>query len=270
MKSYNEIFRNLKKANEGALIAFTVIGDPDYDTSMNIAKGIVDSGADALELGIPFSDPIADGKTIQAADMRALQNGMNTDKVFDFVKELRGYTNIPIGLLTYYNLVYQRGLGKFYQDACNAGVNSILIADLPIEEAENVIGISKKTKIDAVFMISQLSGDSRIRKITSASNGFVYIVSRLGVTGIKNELQNSALALIKRVRKFTDRPLCVGFGISSPQHVKDVIKVGADGVIVGSAIVRIVERNLKDKKRMMDEMVDFIMRLKRATKNRNI
>lgn len=270
MESYNEIFRNLKKRNEGALIAFTVIGDPDYETSINIAKKIADSGADALELGVPFSDPIADGKTIQAADVRALQNGMNTNKVFDFVKDLRKYTNIPIGLLTYYNLVYQRGLEKFYQDAYNAEVNSILIADLPIEEANNVINISKRTKIDAVLMVSQLSDNDRIKKIASVSSGFIYIVSRLGVTGIKSELQSSTLALIKRVRKFTNKPLCVGFGISSPQHVKDVINACADGVIVGSAIVHIVERNLKNKKKMMNEMVDFIKRLKHATKNRNI
>src|SRR3989338_7893313 len=126
MASYKETFKKLKSKNEGALVAFTVIGDPDYKTSIEIVKTIIDSGADILELGLPFSDPIADGRTIQAADVRALNNGMNTDKAFEFVRDLRKYTDIPIGFLTYYNLVYQRGLEKFYQDAHKSGVNSIL------------------------------------------------------------------------------------------------------------------------------------------------
>ena len=264
MKTYKQVFSELKK--EGALAAFAVIGDPDYETSLEIMGKIADSGADILELGIPFSDPIADGRTIQAADVRALDNGMNTDKAFEFVKDLRKYTDVPIGFLTYYNLVYQRGLEKFYQDAHKAGVNSVLIADLSIEEAKHVIEISKKTGVDTVFMVSQLSNDDRIKKITSASNGFIYLVSRLGVTGVRNELQNSTLSLIKRVRKFTDKPLCVGFGISTPQHVKEVIKAGADGAIVGSAIVDLIGKNLGKKEKMLNEIGDFARELKRSTK----
>ena len=266
MKTYKQVFSELKKKKEGALVAFAVIGDPDYETSLEIAKKIVDSGADILELGIPFSDPIADGRTIQAADVRALDNGMNTDKAFEFVKDLRKYTDVPIGFLTYYNLVYQRGLEKFYQDAHKAGVNSVLIADLSIEEAGDVIKVSKKTGVDTVFMISQLSDDNRIKKIASASNGFIYLVSRLGVTGVRNELQHSTLSLIKRVRKFTDKPLCVGFGISTPQHVKEVIKAGADGAIVGSAIVDLIGKNLGKKEKMLNEIGDFAKELKRSTK----
>ena len=172
MKSYNEVFKDLKNRKEGALIAFTVIGDPDYKTSLDIIKKIADSGADALELGVPFSDPIADGRTIQAADLRSLENGMNTDKALEFVRDLRRYTGIPIGLLTYYNIVFRRGLEKFYRDAHKAGVNSVLIADLPIEESGNIIEISKKSKVDAVFMISQLSDEKRIRKIAVSSSSF--------------------------------------------------------------------------------------------------
>ena len=266
MKSYNEVLVNLKKRKEGALVVFTVIGDPDYKTSLEIVKKIVDSGADILELGIPFSDPIADGRIIQAAYVRALENGMNTDKAFKFVEDLRKYTDIPIGLLTYYNIVYQRGLEKFYQDAYKAGVNSVLIADLSIEEAVNVIKISKKNKVDIVFMISQLSDDDRMKKIASASNGFIYFVSRLGVTGVRDEIQNSTLSLIKKIRKFSDKPLYVGFGISKPQHVRDVIIAGADGAIVGSAVVNIVERNLNDKDKLMNDLTNFIKQLKNATK----
>jgi len=224
------------------------------------------SGADALELGVPFSDPIADGRTIQAADLRSLENGMNTDKALEFVRDLRRYTGIPIGLLTYYNIVFRRGLEKFYRDAHKAGVNSVLIADLPIEESGNIIEISKKSKVDAVFMISQLSDEKRIRKIASASSGFIYLVSRLGVTGARNEMQSSTLSLIKRARKFTDKPLYVGFGISTPEHVKSVINAGADGVIVGSAVVRLIEENLKNKEKMLDNIGSFIKRLKKGTK----
>ena len=266
MKSYNEVFRNLKNRKEGALVAFTVIGDPDYKTSLEVAKKIADAGADILELGIPFSDPIADGKTIQGADVRSLSNRMNTDKAFEFVEELRKFISIPIGLLTYYNLVYQRGIQKFYQDARKAGVNSILIADLSIEEAEPVISVSKKEKVDTVFMISQLSDDNRIKKIAENSSGFIYLVSRLGITGLRNELQDSTLFLIKKVRKFTDKTLCVGFGISTPPHVKKVISAGADGAIVGSAIVNLIEKNLENKEEMLSEIADFVKRLKQATK----
>lgn len=269
MKSYKTVFSELKKKRQGALVAFIVIGDPDYETSLEIAKKIADSGADMLELGIPFSDPIADGKTIQAADVRALENGMSTDKAFEFVNDLRKYTDIPIGFLTYYNLVYQRGLEKFYHDSKKAGVNSVLVADLSIEEADDVIKVSNKTEIDTVFMISQLSNDNRIRKIASASKGFIYLVSRLGVTGIRNELQQSTFSLIKRVRKFSDKPLCVGFGISTPQHVKEVIKAGADGAIVGSAIVELVGKNLKDKDKMINDIGKFVRELKRITKLKN-
>src|SRR3989338_5983986 len=148
MKSYKEVFAELRNKKEGALAAFVVIGDPDYETSLEVVKQIADSGADILELGIPFSDPIADGKTIQAADVRALESGMNTDKAFEFVNDLRRCTDIPIGFLTYYNLVYQRGPEKFYHDSRKAGVNSVLVADLSIEEADDVIKVSNKTEVD--------------------------------------------------------------------------------------------------------------------------
>lgn len=265
MQSYTEVFESLKGKNEGALVAFTVIGDSNYNASLEIAKKIVDAGADMLELGIPFSDPIADGPSIQAADVRALNNGINTDKVFEFVKELRIFTDIPIGLLSYYNLIYQRGIKKFYSDAKQAGVNSILIADMPIEESNNVIKEAKSNNIDAVFMISPVTDNSRIKKITKNTTGFVYVVSRLGVTGAKHDLKKSTLSLIKRIKKFTNKPLCVGFGISSPIHVKNVIKAGADGAIVGSAIVDLIAKNVHKKEKMLSDVYTYIRSMKNAT-----
>ena len=267
MASYKETFAELKKKKQGALVAFTVIGDPDYKTSLDIVKKIIDSGADILELGLPFSDPIADGPTIQAADMRSLANGMNTDMVFEFLKEIRKYNGkIPIGLLVYGNLMLQRGIEKFYSDAAASCVNSVLAADVPIEEADDYIKAAKSNKVDTVFIISPLTSDERIKKISERTTGFVYVVSRLGVTGAKSNLENSTLELIKRIRKFTDKPLCVGFGISMPEHVKSVINAGADGAIVGSVIVDLIEKRMGKKDRMMNELSSCIYDLKQAAK----
>ena len=260
MKTYKEVFDKLKQNKQGALVAFIVAGDPDYKASIGIAKTIVDAGADILEIGIPFSDPIADGPTIQKADIRALKNGMNTDKFFEFISELRKYTDVPIGILCYYNLVYQRS--SFYSDAKKCGVNSILIADLPIEEYEDALKQCNKNNLDTVLMISPLTSDERIKRISPKVTGFIYAVSRLGVTGAKSDLQESTLKLVQRIKKYSGKPLCVGFGISKPEHVKAVIKAGADGAIVGSAIVEIVGKNLKDKKKMLKEIEEFVKGLK--------
>ena len=267
MKSYNAVFKKLKQKNEKALVAFTVIGDPDHKTSLEIVKKIIDSGADILELGLPFSDPIADGPTIQAADNRALKSKIDTDKVFNFIKEIREYNNdIPIGLLVYGNLIFQRGIKKFYSDASRAGINSVLIADVPPEESDEYTKAAKKHKIDTVFIVSPLTSNERLKKIDKKIRGFVYVVSRLGVTGAKASLKESTLDLIRRVRKFTKKPLCVGFGISRPEHVKAVIKAGADGTIVGSAIVNLIEKNIKNKKRMLDKIGNYVKSMKNATK----
>jgi len=265
MKTYKETFEKLKNKNEGALAAFTVIGDPDYKTSLEITKKIVDAGADMLELGMPFSDPIADGPTIQAANIRALGSGMSTDKAFDFVKELRKYTNIPIGFLCYYNLIYQRSVSKFYSDAKYAEINSILIADMPIEEHNEVLPHLHENNMDIVLMVTPITSDERINKIAKASTGFVYAVSRLGVTGVKSNLEESAMIMVKRIRKLTTKPLCVGFGISKPEHVKAMINAGADGVIVGSAIVELIAKNLDNKDKMIDMIYNYVKEMKSAT-----
>lgn len=267
MGSYKQTFKKLKNNKEGALIPFTVVGDPDYDTSLKIVKTLIDSGADILELGIPFSDPIADGPTVQAADIRALKNGMNTDKVFDLIKQVRKYSDIPIGLLVYANLIFQRGINKFYHDASKAGVNSVLIADIPIEEADEYVKAARKHKVDTVFIISPLTSNERLKKINKKTKGFIYVVSRLGVTGARSSLESSTLSLIKRIRPFTKQPLCVGFGISKPEHVKSVIKAGADGAIVGSAIINLIAKNTKNKVKMLNQIGTYVRSMKNATRN---
>ena len=267
MASYKETFNELKNKNQGALVAFAVIGDPDYKTSLEIVKRIIDSGADILELGLPFSDPIADGPTIQAADIRALKNNMNTGKAFEFIKEIRSYNKkIPIGLLVYANLILQRDIEKFYKDSADSGVNSVLAADVPLEEADEYITAAKNNGIDTVFIISPLTSDERIKKIVNNVTGFVYVVSRLGVTGAKSNLESSALGLIKRIKKFTNKPLCVGFGISRPEHVKAVINAGADGAIVGSAIVDLISKNLNKKEKILFDIESYVKAMKNATK----
>lgn len=273
MKTYNEVFKNLKNKNQGALIAFTVIGDPDFRTSLEIVNELIKSGADCLEFGLPFSDPIADGPTIQAANIRSINNGMNTKKSFDFIKEIRKFSEISIGLLTYYNLVYQFGVKKFLAQCKKNKVNSLLIADLPLEESHDILIANKKINLNLIFMVTQLTPDKRIKLISQESSGFIYAVSRLGVTGAKSDLQSSTLQLVKRIKRFTIKPICVGFGISKPKHVKEVLKAGADGVIIGSAIVKLIEKNLHDKEKMFKEIYTYVKSMKKSTqkpKNRNI
>jgi tryptophan synthase alpha chain len=265
MKSYEGVFKDLRRKNQGALIAFVVIGYPDYETSLKIVKKIIDAGADILELGLPFSDPISDGPTIQSANTRALSNGINTDKAFEFVKEIRKHSDIPIGILTYYNLVYQRGTEKFYADSKDAGINSILIADMPIEESEIICKYSEENKVDTVFMISQLTEDDRIKKIAEKTTGFIYVVARLGITGAKSTLEDSTLTLVKKIRNLTNKPVCVGFGLSNPDQVKNVIQAGADGAIIGSAIVNLIAENQNNEEIMLSKVHEYIADLKKAT-----
>ncbi len=267
MDRIKDTFRKLRKKGEKALMPFVVIGDPDYKTSLQIVKRL-SKYADMLELGIPFSDPIADGPTIQSADVRALKKGINTDIAFRFIKDIRKFTQMPIGLLVYYNLIYQRGIARFYRECKSTGVDSVLAADVPIEEAGEIIREARKNKVSSVFIVSPLTEKERLKKIVKNTRGFVYIVSRLGVTGARKELQRSTLELIMRVRSHTKLPLCVGFGISKPEHVRAICKAGADCAIIGSAIVKIIEKNLKNKKLMLKRIEEYTKKLKEATRTK--
>jgi tryptophan synthase alpha chain len=268
IESYEEMFKRVETKNEGAFVPFVVAGDPEFDTSLEIVKTLVENGADALEIGFAFSDPIADGPTVQDADVRALNSGMTTDKGFEFIRRIREFTSIPIGLLVYYNLIYKRGIDLFYKQAHENGLNAILSADLPPEEASDAVKAARTYGVNQIFLAAQTTTNERLKTISEFSSGFTYLVSVMGVTGARSEVKTSTVDLIKRIRAHNDLPLMVGFGISKPSHVKEVIKAGAEGAIVGSAIIDIIAQNLNQKEKMLEEIGDYTRKLKEATKNK--
>ena len=261
MKSYKDVFGKLSHT---AMIPFFVIGDPDFDTSLDVIKTAIDAGADVLELGIPFSDPIADGPTIQKADIRSLKAGMTVHRACELISKVKQYRDIPIGLLMYYNLIYQYGIEKFFADFAKAGVNSVLVADLSINDADEILPAAKAAGMDTVFMVSPNTSDERIELITKKTTGFIYTVSVLGVTGSRDSVSRSVGPLITKLKSKTAVPVCVGFGISKPEHAAEIAKDGADGVIIGSRIVKIIEDNLGDKKKMNAEIGEFIRSIRKA------
>lgn len=267
MKTYKELFSELDRA---ALIPFFVIGDPDFDTSLEIVKTAIDTGADILELGIPFSDPIADGLTIQKADIRARKAGMNVPKALEFIRSLKKYKDIPIGLLMYYNLVYQYGIKEFFNDFHQAGVNSVLVADLSIDDADEIVGPARSAGLDTVFMVTPNTNIERMKLIATKTTGFIYTVSLLGVTGSREELSDAVEGLVAKLKKnCADVPVCVGFGISKAEHAAAVAAAGADGVIIGSRIVKLIEENLTNKAKILSEISRFISEVKNAIENQN-
>lgn len=281
---YQQTFQRVKKAKCLAFCPFTVVGDPDFETSLKIVSLLVKNGADMLEFGMPFSDPSADGPVIQAADQRALKAGMTVRKMFKFVERVREFTNIPIGLLVYYNLVLQFGIEEFYRAAAKAGLDSVLIADLPIEEADGVVRAAGKYGIAPIFIVSKLTKGRRLKRILRAAEGlaaaekgkptekgatvateksgfgFLYVVSLLGVTGVRKGLDQDLKPLIQRLKKQTQLPLVVGFGISEREQVRKLEKIGADGFIVGSGVVKRV-RGKKDWDKSRKGLRDYLRSL---------
>jgi len=263
---YIDCFNALAKKNEGAFIPFVTIGDPNAEQSFNIIKTLIDSGADALELGIPFSDPSADGITIQEAGKRALTSGINTDSCINILKQVREYApQIPIGLLLYGNLVFARGIEKFYLDMAQAGVDSVLIADLPIRESKPFRTAALAANIAPIFIAPPNASDETLAKVAKYSQGYTYVLSRAGVTGTETKASTPAEYLIDALNKYHAAPTVIGFGISQPQQVKDAINAGAAGAISGSAVVKIIEKNLNDNDHMLTELSQFVKAMKAAT-----
>jgi tryptophan synthase alpha chain len=272
---YQQSFSQLEEKDEKAFIPFVIIGDPNTEQSLNVIKALIDAGADALELGIPFSDPSADGITIQMAALRALKAGTNTDICIDVIAEIREYApEIPIGLLLYGNLVFARGIDNFYREMANAGVDSVLIADLPIRESLPFRESALKHKVAQIFIAPPNASDDTIREVASYSRGYTYVLSRAGVTGvdvgssqaIEAAETSPAHDLINTLNEYHAAPPVLGFGISTPQQVKEALAAGASGAISGSAVVKIIESNLSNHKMMLSKLTDFVIEMKAATK----
>jgi tryptophan synthase alpha chain len=229
-------FAELKEKNEKALIAYVCAGDPSAEATKEIVHALVKGGADIVELGMPFSDPVADGPTIQAASTRALEAGMNPDQYFEMAASIK--EDVPLVCMTYYNLIYKRGNEKFARDCAEAGITGIIVPDLPAEEADELHVACKHNGVDLIFLITPVTTGKRMEKNLEKTSGFVYVVSRLGVTGERVDVAESTKNILARID--TEVPKAVGFGISNGQQAAEVIKAGADAVIVGSAFVNII------------------------------
>jgi tryptophan synthase alpha chain len=235
----------LKKKNEGALIAFVAAGDPfgTVEGTAAVIVTIAEAGADVIEIGIPYSDPLADGKSIQAASQRALERGVTPDFVFDVVKAVRQKSDVPLVLMTYYNPVLIYGHGRFAEEMRNSGADGVIITDLPPEEADDWKSAADSAGIATIFLLAPTSTSGRIAAVTQRMrSGFVYCVSRTGVTGTRQDIPEELGNLISSVRRKTELPLCVGFGVSTPAHVK-TITAFADGAVIGSALVDFLNAN---------------------------
>lgn len=263
---YDKLFTKLKEKNEGAFIPFVTLGDPDGETSLEIIKNLIENGADALELGFAFSDPVADGAVIQAAGTRALAAGATPEGAFAVISSVRKiFPEIPIGLLLYANLVVNGGTEAFYAKAKAAGVDSILIADVPSVESAGFRRAASEYEIDQIFIVPPDTDEAKLREIAALGSGYTYYLGRAGVTGADKEMANPETEEIKFLKQAGAPPVVVGFGISTPKHVAKALESGADGVISGSAVVKIIEKNLGDKGGMLAELAGFVSSMKAAT-----
>ena len=235
--SISEKFKELRERGEGALICYIMAGDPSVESTKENVKALVAGGADIIELGFPFSDPVADGPTIQAAGQRALATGMDIPGYFELVRSLD--IQIPLVCMTYYNPVFRYGLKNFVEKAAEAGIKGLIIPDVPVEETTDLKTCCEKAGIDLIFLVAPTTTEERIKKILQNGSGFLYLVSRLGVTGVRADISTSTEELLCRVK--TELPKAVGFGISTGNQAKEIRKAGADAVIVGSAFVKIIE-----------------------------
>lgn len=224
--------------NKKAFIPFVTGGDPDIETTEKLIPQMAEAGADLIEIGIPFSDPIAEGVVIQAADDRALKAGATTDKIFDMVKRVREIVKIPLVFMTYMNPIYTYGTEKFMKRCAECGIDGVIIADVPFEEKKEVSGICEAAGVELISMIAPTSKE-RIGMIASEAKGFLYCVSSLGVTGVRSRITTNIKEMVEQVKAVTDIPCAIGFGIATPEQAREMAAV-SDGAIVGSAIVRMV------------------------------
>jgi tryptophan synthase alpha chain len=248
-----ETFARTRREKRAAFVAYLCAGDPDFDTSLAACRAVIAAGADVLEIGVPFSDPLADGLTNQLAAQRALEGGMTAARVFELVRRLRESSEVPIVFYTYYNLVFSNGVEAYVQAAKQAGVDGMLTLDLPPEEASEVLTACARHGVKTVFIVAPTTPATRLPVIGAAATGFIYYVSREGVTGVRDQVAANIPDAVARIRQHTALPVVVGFGISSRDQVRQVAQA-ADGVVVGSALVNVIKAGLNDRPKVSAQL----------------
>nr|WED68737.1 tryptophan synthase subunit alpha [Pectobacterium colocasium] len=268
MERYQQLFNRLSEKKEGAFVPFVTLGNPSPEQSLKIIDTLIAAGADALELGVPFSDPLADGPTIQDANLRAFAAGVTPGQCFEMLAAVRQkYPEIPIGLLMYANLVFSNGIDEFYQRCAQVGVDSVLVADVPVEESAPFRTAALRHGIAPIFICPPNADDELLREIASYGRGYTYLVSRAGVTGAEKRAQLPLNHLVAKLNEYHAAPPLQGFGISDPAQVRETLASGATGAISGSAIVRIIEKNLNQPDVMLSELHAFVSEMKAATRS---
>lgn len=263
MSRIQQKFSDLKEKNKAALVTYVTAGDPDMELTPDIVLKLEESGADIVELGVPFSDPMADGPSIQLASERSLKSGTTLKRVLESVTLIRKTSDIPILIFGYYNPFYAYGLKEFAEDAKEAGVDGALVVDLPPEEAVELKRETERTGLDLVFLLSPISTPDRISLVAKNSRGFVYLVSVTGVTGARPDMEFDLKGLTKEIRKQSNLPVGIGFGVSSAKQVEEISKI-ADAVIVGSALVDVIGKYDGDKDKLLDSIGGFVKILSNA------
>lgn len=265
---YHNMFSRLAQNDEGAFIPFVMLGDPTIEASEAIIDTLIANGADALELGIPFSDPVADGPVIQRADNRALAAGVTPDLCLDLAARLRArYPDIPMGLLVYANLITHHGLEAFYERVARSGIDSVLAADVSLAESEPFVTAAHGANVAPVFIVPPNADGKVLREVAQLSKGYVYVLGRAGVTGADRAMETPQTTKLAALRELEAPPAIIGFGISTPEHVHAALEAGASGVIAGSAIVRLVEQHYKKPEAMHEALARFTRQMKTATKS---
>ena len=264
MTRIKEKFAELEAKKQKALISYIMAGFPNEKATISTVRGLVKGGVDIIELGFPFSDPLADGPVIQNASTISLEKGTKITKFFSLVKKIRKETDIPLILMTYTNILYHKGYAKFISEAKKAGIDGFILPDMSIEESKDYLQAAKN-KADTIFLISPNTSNTRIQKISKASSGFLYLVAVFGTTGVKTGIKKYTLDAIKQVKKQTKGkiPIGIGFGVSTPEDVKKYIKAGADAVIVGSAYLKLIENTPQNK--LESKIASFTKSLKKQT-----
>ncbi|MCE7576141.1 tryptophan synthase subunit alpha [Aliivibrio fischeri] len=266
MDRYQALFAQLEKKNQGAFVPFVTIGDPNPELSYNIMETLIESGADALELGIPFSDPLADGPTIQGANIRALDSKTTPAICFELITKIRSkYPDTPIGLLVYANLVFANGIDDFYAKCQQAGVDSVLIADVPTNESQEFRESAIEHGIHPIFIAPPSASPETLETVAKLGGGYTYLLSRAGVTGAETKAGMPVAQLLERLNQYDAPPAILGFGISEPAQVEEAVKAGAAGAISGSATVKLIEQHQANPEALLKALADFTSSMKAAT-----